>query len=296
MFWPRGAIIGSSRLSQISQPCQTDDRPFRLSLTHQCSFCQIYVFWRYLLRRKVLPVCNLSSMRPATHWRNCISLRYVCAHVGVVFFITRSEFDKFITQLNHSRLLDSWTSNLHAVSFYTIVKCLPPWAAPYAVLHDINIVLGTIPESNGVTNLSLDIEIVGQRPFHGCLDQDWVGLFNEVIRIGDGKFLKLELQTIVTAGDFQTEHPGQEELYMRIMEKAASLSDYPKVSTHWWNSTFLTRGLGPFCRGQVRRRCGSTPNNPWKTVYKRPRRWMNARCSWGHGSTFRDKELLVRNA
>ena len=67
--------------------------------------------------------------------------------------------------------------------------------------------------------------------------------------------LELDLQMIVSRGDFKTEHPGQDKLYMRIMEKAASLSDYPKICTHWWNPTHWTLGLGPFPRGQVRRRC-----------------------------------------
>jgi hypothetical protein len=160
---------------------------------------------------------------------------------------------------------------MHAVSLYTIVNCIVPRNAPFAALHDINNVLCTIPESNRVTNLSFAIEIVGRHPFHGCLDQDWVGLFNEVIRIGGGKPLELELQMKVTAGDFQTEHPGEDELYMRIMEKAASLSDYPKIFTHWWNPTFLTRGLGPFRRGQVRRRCGRTPEDLYNDILLHPK-------------------------
>ena len=76
----------------------------------------------------------------------------------------------------------------------------------------------------------------------------------------------MELQMSVTVGDFETEHPVQDELYMRIMEKAASLSDYPNVCTHWRNSTFLIRGLGPFRRGQVRRRCGSTPEDCYSDI------------------------------
>ena len=156
--------------------------------------------------------------------------------------------------------------NLHAVSVYTLVNCIVSRNAPFAALHDINIVLGTIPRSNRLTNLSFEIEIVGRCPFHGCLDQDWAGLFNEVIRIGGGRPLELELQMTVTVGDFETEHPEQDELYVRIMEKSPSLSDYPNVCTHWWNSTFQTHGLGPFRRGQVRRRCGSTPEDRYSDI------------------------------
>ena len=152
--------------------------------------------------------------------------------------------------------------NLHVFSLYAIVNCLAPPSrnqarnpAPLAVIHDINIVLGTIPKSNIITNLWFDFDIVGRRPFHGCLNQDWVGMFNEVIRIGGGKPLELELQMAVSARFLETEHPGQDELYISIMEKAAALSDHPKICTHLWNPTFWTSGLHPFPRGQVRRRC-----------------------------------------
>jgi hypothetical protein len=80
-------------------------------------------------------------------------------------------------------------------------------------------------------------------------------MLNEVIRIADGKPLELELQMVVSTGFLETRHPGQDELYTCIMEKAASLSDYPKICTHFWNPTFEARGLGPFPRGQVRSRC-----------------------------------------
>ena len=146
--------------------------------------------------------------------------------------------------------------NLHAFSLYTIVNCKAPRnAPPFAVLHDINIVLGTIPKSNRVTNLLFWFNIVGRRPFHGSLDQDWVGTFNEVIRIGGEKPLEFDLQMGVSREDFKIEHPGQDELYMRIVEKAALLSNYPNICTHTWNPTFWSRGLGPFPLSQVRRRC-----------------------------------------
>ena len=108
-----------------------------------------------------------------------------------------------------------------------------------------------------MTNLWFEFEIVGLRPFRGCLDQDWVGMFNEVIRISGGKPLELELLMSVRTedSDLKTEHPGEDDLYMRIMEKATSLLDYPNICTHWWNNTDWNRGLGPFPRGQVRGRC-----------------------------------------
>ena len=150
--------------------------------------------------------------------------------------------------------------NLQVFSLYAIINCKAPRKAPRnappsAVLQDINIVLDTIPKSNKVTNLWFYFEIVGRRPFRGCLDQDWVGIFNQIIRISEGKPLELELQMIVSTGNLESEHPGQDELFVRIIEKATLLSDYPKICTHFWNPTFWARGIGPFPRGQVRSRC-----------------------------------------
>ena len=153
--------------------------------------------------------------------------------------------------------------NLKAFSLYAVVICKPPRqrlaprsAPPFAVLHDINIVLGTIPKSNKLTNLWFHFVIFGQRPFRGCLDQDWVGIFNEIIRIGAGKPLELEFGMSVSTDDvFETEHPGEDELYMRIMEKTTLLSDHPNICTHWWNSTYRNRNILPPPSGQVRTRC-----------------------------------------
>ena len=122
------------------------------------------------------------------------------------------------------------------------------------LLHDINLVLGTIPESNRVTNLWFDFEMMGRRPFRECVDQDWVGLFNEIIRISGGKRLELELKMGVSREDLEDE-PGREELFKRITEKGALLSDYPEICTHFWDPTYWSRGLRPFPRGQVRGRC-----------------------------------------
>ena len=74
-----------------------------------------------------------------------------------------------------------------------------------------------------------------------------IRMFNEVIRIGGGKPLELELQLEMAISD---EHTGENELYF-----AASLSDYPKNCTHLWNPAFWRRRLGLYPYGQVRERC-----------------------------------------
>ncbi|KIM43197.1 hypothetical protein M413DRAFT_397963 [Hebeloma cylindrosporum] len=148
--------------------------------------------------------------------------------------------------------------SLRVFALYTIIKCKKPRKAPRpAVLHDINTVLGTIPESNKITNLWFDFYIVGRHPFRACFEQDWVGIFNEIIRISDGKALELEFQMSVAVGPLDAEFhtPGANELYTHITEKSASLSDCPKICTHFWNPTFLGCGLDRFPSGEVRSRC-----------------------------------------
>jgi hypothetical protein len=144
--------------------------------------------------------------------------------------------------------------NLHVFSLCTILKCDALWPS---VLHNIGTVLGTIPGSNEVTNLWFEFKVVshGWTRFCGCLSQDWVGMFNEIIRIAERKPLALELEMVVFMGILEEWHSRQDELLAHIMEKAAPLLDYPKICTHFWNPTFRDRGLGPFPPGKVRSRC-----------------------------------------
>ena len=191
------------------------------------------------------------------------------ANVGVVFFdntkqisqislpdVEKAQIMPIAGLLNLSKLL-----NLRVFSLYTYMNCKTPRkreaaqnATPFAVIHDINMVLGTIPDSNIFTNLWFDFIILGGHPFPGCLDQDWTGMFNEVIRISGGKPLEMEFMMTITDG-LESYHSGEVELYNGIMDNAASLSNYPKICTHCWNPTYWQRDLNPFPRGQVRQRC-----------------------------------------
>ena len=144
--------------------------------------------------------------------------------------------------------------NLLVLSLCTIINCNAPRNTPRnPVLQDINLVLGAIPGSNKVTNLLFDFTILGPRPLSGFFEQDWAGMFPEVIRIADGKPLELEIQMVVAAGISEVGRPGQDELFVHIMDKAAPLLDYPKICTHFCN--LRDSGFGPFPRGQVRSRC-----------------------------------------
>jgi hypothetical protein len=100
-------------------------------------------------------------------------------------------------------------------------------------------------------NLSFDFHILGAHPFR-CLDEDWVGMCDEVIRISSGKPLELDL-------DLARDVRGREEdelVYVRIMERTTSLSDYPNICTHFWNPTISWYLLKQKLRdGEVRSRC-----------------------------------------
>lgn len=120
------------------------------------------------------------------------------------------------------------------------------------VLQDINVVLSTIPASNRVTNLFFDIKINGRYPFHACLDQDWAGLWDQIVRISNEKPLEVDLQTVVEGINSV---PGEHVLYTRLSEKTAALSQFPQICTHFWSPDDWHRGRGPFPRDQVRSRC-----------------------------------------
>ncbi|KAF8799764.1 hypothetical protein BYT27DRAFT_7200998 [Phlegmacium glaucopus] len=124
-------------------------------------------------------------------------------------------------------------SCLHVFALYAVIKCDVPESA---VVRDINLVLGTIPISNKITNLSFEFTICGEHPFGGCLGEDWVGIRDEVVRISAGKPLNLNLETSVLPPNLQYP-PGQDELYERITERI-SLSDHPNIHTRFWHPTF----------------------------------------------------------
>ena len=65
-------------------------------------------------------------------------------------------------------------------------------------------------------------------------------MFNEIIRIGGGKPLELELELAMIPSASINTHTEVDEFHMRIVEKAALLSDYPNICTHLvgpWNPT-----------------------------------------------------------
>jgi len=127
--------------------------------------------------------------------------------------------------------------NLHIFAIYAIIKCN---AQELVALRDINLVLSTIPKANQVTKLSLNFTIYGEHPFGGCFEEDWVGMCDEVVRISAGKVLELNLEMSLdefdTSANFRYSPSGRDELYERIKEKLASLSDDPNICIHWHHS------------------------------------------------------------
>ena len=99
-------------------------------------------------------------------------------------------------------------------------------------------------------NLSLRFDIFGAHPFI-YLDEDWVGMCDEVIRISSGKPLELDLELAREVCG-----RGEAQLYILIMERTVPLLDYPNICTHFWNPTipwYLLNQKLP--RGEVRSRC-----------------------------------------
>ena len=120
--------------------------------------------------------------------------------------------------------------NLHIFAIYVVIGFD---AQEPVILRDINLVLSTIPKTNQVTKLSLYfIILVRIYPFDGCLEEDWVGMCDEAIRISAGKPLDLNLEM----STIPLEDSDEDELCERIKEKiAAFLSDYPNIRTHFWH-------------------------------------------------------------
>ena len=118
--------------------------------------------------------------------------------------------------------------NLHVFAIYAIIECD---SQEPVVLRDIDIVLSTIPKANQVTKLSLDFTIYDVHPFRGCLEEDWVGMCDEVVRISAGKPLELDLEMSIFPHEYH--NAKRDEFYERIKEKMTSLSDYPNICTHW---------------------------------------------------------------
>ncbi|KIM39537.1 hypothetical protein M413DRAFT_415478 [Hebeloma cylindrosporum] len=136
-------------------------------------------------------------------------------------------------QLPLAGLVDlSKLSRLRVFAIYPIIRCDEPGST---VIRDINTVLSTISASNTVTKLSFDFMICGEHPFGGCLDEDWEGIYDEVIRISSGKSLELDFYMALDKIMPEWEYYGEHELSKRIKGKATSLSGHPKIWTHFWN-------------------------------------------------------------
>ena len=121
--------------------------------------------------------------------------------------------------------------NLHIFAIYAVIGCD---AQGPVVLRDIKLILSTIPKANQVTKLSLDF--TSKHSFSGCLDEDWVGMCDEVVRVSAGKPLELDLEISIGPPKFLYPPPGEDKLYGRIKEMIASLSGYPNICTHFWHS------------------------------------------------------------
>jgi len=101
------------------------------------------------------------------------------------------------------------------------------------VLHDISVVLSTIPTSNQVTDLSLDLVVWGGSPFPGVLEEDWAGICDGIERITGEKDLKLILEISIRSSPYDYPPAGAEQLFKRIKEKTASLYEHLELIYSW---------------------------------------------------------------
>ncbi|KAJ3515596.1 hypothetical protein NLJ89_g1662 [Agrocybe chaxingu] len=99
------------------------------------------------------------------------------------------------------------------------------------ILSDLCAVLNTMPDSNAIHTVIFEVGIIGKQPFKACLDQDWDGLCQQLVRISAGKALKFSLFTSVYADGFDAVKPGSARLYEKIDEKIRNaLADHPRIS------------------------------------------------------------------
>jgi len=140
-------------------------------------------------------------------------------------------------QLNLAGLVDlRHLPNLRNFTFHTFVEC-DEHPEP-VVSRDINFILSTIPNANQLNQLVFCFKIYGNPPYGGFLEQDLVGMCDEVVRVSAGKRLELILELIlfdqVNPGPLVQvgPHSGGVELYESIKEKISHLSGYPNISTH----------------------------------------------------------------
>ena len=121
--------------------------------------------------------------------------------------------------------------NLRIFAIHTNIESDARDAQGLLVLHDINSILSTIPKANQVTQLSFKFCFTVfdlHHPFGKYLEQDWVGLCDEVIRISAGK--PLELYLVMTFYSPGHSPPPENKLYYRII---ALLSDHPNICTRF---------------------------------------------------------------
>jgi hypothetical protein len=145
-------------------------------------------------------------------------------------------------------------ANLSNLRVFSLIAIIERNAGRPSVLRDINTVLSRIPSPNKTTNLFFDFDIYDSKPFRLCLDEDWAGLCQQIIRIAADNPLELDLRIGVCNGDPE-ETSGEASLFATIMNKAASLSDCPNICTHFWNCTLGKGGLKALPLGEARTKC-----------------------------------------
>ena len=125
--------------------------------------------------------------------------------------------------------------NLPSLHIFAVRSFIRHYGENPENLRDFSRVLSTIPKANQITKLLLDFTVT-VHDGHPFDEEDWVGLCDEVVRVSAGKPLELNLKMSIHPPRI-LQYPSfrQDELYERIKEKIATLSDYPNICTHLWH-------------------------------------------------------------
>ena len=127
--------------------------------------------------------------------------------------------------------------NLHIFAIYVLIRCD---AQELVVLRDINnLILRTIPNANQVTNW----HFVSTSTVFILLMDAWTRL-GRIVWLGYTCFCRetsqaFELYVELSMVPPFDPPPVGDELYERIKEKIAYLSDYPNICTHVWYTSLL---------------------------------------------------------
>ncbi|KAJ3516655.1 hypothetical protein NLJ89_g995 [Agrocybe chaxingu] len=125
-------------------------------------------------------------------------------------------------------------NKLRTFEIYVIINAK---SKQHVVLRDLISVLRTFPASNSVQRFMLHVSIYGSKPFKGCLDEDWDGVCEEVVRISADKPMEFHLYSAVETNSISAKTTGDAALYQKIEDRVkVALAEHEHISFHPLNT------------------------------------------------------------